>query len=68
MKREKLVSLSDRVAELVEEYGSYRAAGTKIGVDFGYLFKIANAKKNPSVDALRRMGLRRVITFERLSR
>jgi hypothetical protein len=65
MKREKLVSVRDRVAELVEEYGSYRKAAEVVGVRWTILHYLrTNDHANPTVKMLQRIGLK-ASAFER---
>lgn len=61
--------LSQAVQELVEQHGGLRKAARAIEVNYAYLSRLWNGEKsNPSVKTLRKMGLRRVITFERLAK
>lgn len=58
--------LTERIAELVEQHGSLRAAARVLDVDPGYLSRLSSgAKDEPSDTLLRRMGLRRVVSYER---
>lgn len=60
------VSLPDRVAELIARHGSLRAAARVLDCDAGYLARLAAGEKTaPGKILLRRMGLRRIVTFER---
>lgn len=62
------VTLAGRVSELVERYGSLRAAARVLRVDHGYLHRLRDgSKKEPSHALLRRMGLRRVVHYVRIS-
>jgi len=59
--------LQDRVHELVAWHGGYAAAARVLKIDKGYLHRLASgAKVRPSDKLLRRMGLRRVVAFERV--
>lgn len=61
------MTLVERIAELVEQHGSLRAAARVIGIDPGYLSRLAAGEKvKPGKDFLRRMGLRVVTTYERI--
>ncbi len=61
------VTLQDRIDELVAQHGSLRAVARVTEIDVGYLSRLrAGEKANPEKDKLRRLGLRRVVTFERL--
>jgi hypothetical protein len=63
------VSLEERVKELVTQHGSLRAAARVLEVDPGYLSRLKSGEKDePSDDLLRRMKLRRVVTYERILR
>lgn len=60
------MTLSERVAELVVQHGSLRAAARVLECDPGYLSRLATGEKNdPGEKLLRRMGLRQIITYER---
>ena len=61
------MTLQDRIDELVAQHGSLRAVARVTEIDVGYLSRLRNGEKvNPEKDKLRRLGLRRVVTFERL--
>lgn len=46
---------------------NYRELGSLLGIDFGYLHCLASgAKDNPSPTVLAKLGLRRVISYERI--
>lgn len=57
MKRKSVVTVPERVAELVAEHGSYRAAGAAVGIDFALLHKLALGKKRAGGVTLRTLGL-----------
>lgn len=58
--------LRKRIAELIEQHGSLRAAARVLMVDPGYLSRLASGEKDdPGDDLLRRMKLRRVVAYER---
>lgn len=61
------MTLQERIDELVAQHGSLRAVSRVTEIDAGYLSRLrAGEKANPEKDKLRRLGLRRVVTFERL--
>jgi len=61
------MTLQERIDELVAQHGSWRAGDRVTEIDVGYLSRLrAGEKANPEKDNLRRLGLRRVVTFERL--
>lgn len=58
--------LMRRIHELSDQHGSLRAAARVLEVDVGYLSRLASGEKDdPGETLLRRMGLRRVVTYER---
>lgn len=60
------MTLPERIAELVEQHGSLRAAARVLEVDPGYLSRLQSGEKDdPGDTLLRRMGLRRVVSYER---
>lgn len=62
-----LVTLAERIDELVAQHGSLRAVARVTEIDAGYLSRLrAGEKVNPEKDKLRRLGLRRVVSYERL--
>jgi len=61
------VTLHERVAELIAQHGSLRAAARVLECEPGYLSRLASGEKmNPGLGLLRRMGLRQIVTYERL--
>lgn len=59
--------IGDRVRELEVEYGSLREAARQTGFDAGYLLRLRDGEKtNPSAESLKRLGLRRVVMYERI--
>ena len=61
------MSLQDRIDELVAQHGSLRAVARVTEIDVGYLSRLrAYANVNPGRDKLRRLGLRRVVAYERI--
>jgi hypothetical protein len=62
-------TLSKCIAELVEKHGSLRAAALAVNIEVGYLSRLAAGEKvNPSKEFLRRLGLRRVVSYERIEK
>lgn len=60
------VTLKHRVQELIAEHGTLRGAARALQIDPGYLSRIERGEKGaPSDEVLRKMGLCRVVTFER---
>lgn len=61
------VTLAERIDELVAQHGSLRAVARVTEIDVGYLSRLrAGEKVNPEKDKLRRLGLRRVVSYEPL--
>lgn len=61
------MTISDRIAELIDQHGSLRNAALVLKVDAGYLSRLASGEKDsPGPVLLRRMGLRQVVTYERI--
>jgi hypothetical protein len=61
-----LPALQQRVKELAEHHGSIRAAARVLMVDHTYLYRLSTGEKDdPGDDLLRKLKLRRVVTFER---
>lgn len=61
------VSVQERVAELVREHGSYRAAGEAVGVMYTYLHRMSKGCNTPPAHTLRKLGLEPGIpSFKRL--
>lgn len=61
------MTLQERIDELVQQHGSLRAVARVTEIDVGYLSRLrAYANVNPGRAKLHRLGLRRVVTFERL--
>lgn len=60
------MTIPERVAELIAQHGSLRAASRVLDMDAGYLSRLASGEKDDPGDLfLSRMGLRRVVTYER---
>lgn len=61
------MTLQDCIDELVQQHGSLRAVARVTEIDVGYLSRLRTGEKvNPDKDKLRRLGLRRVVSYERL--
>lgn len=61
------MTLQERIDELVAQHGSLRAVARVTDIDVGYLSRLrAGEKANPEKDKLRRLGLRRVVSYEPL--
>ena len=59
------MTLDERIDQLVQQHGSLRAAARVTELDAGYLARLRSGEKvNPSAECLRKLGLRRVVTFE----
>lgn len=58
--------LDESIRNLLKKHGSYRAAGKAIGTDHAYLFKILAGTKEPSAAMAAKLGLIRVVTYQRL--
>lgn len=63
-----VVTLRSRIAELIEQHGSLRAAARVLDCDPGYLSRLQSGEKDdPGAHLLRRMGLRQTVTYDHLS-
>jgi hypothetical protein len=63
------MTLQERIEQLVEKHGSLRAAARVTEINPGYLSRLRSGEKvNPEKDKLRRLGVRRVVTYELISR
>ena len=61
------MNLAYRIGQLVQQHGSLRAVARVTEIDVGYLSRLrAGEKVNPEKDKLRRLGLRRVVSYELL--
>ena len=61
------MTIQERINELVAQHGSLRAVSRVTEIDVGYLSRLrAGEKVNAEADKLRRLGLRRVVSYERL--
>ena len=60
------ITIEKRIAELVKQHGSLRAAARELGCSAAYLSRLASGQKSePSGEVLQGMGLRRVVTYAR---
>jgi len=58
--------LQTRITELAQQHGSLRAAARALGVDPGYLSRLSKGEKTDPTDGmLARLGLCRVVSYER---
>ena len=56
--------LARRIQALVSRHGSLRAAARVLEIDHAYLWRLQQGVKlEPGDDVLRKLGLRRVITY-----
>jgi hypothetical protein len=63
------MTLQERIEQLVERHGSLRAAARVTEIDASYLSRLRSGEKaNPEKAKLRRLGVRRVVTYELISR
>ena len=61
------MTIQERINELVWQHGSLRAVARVTEIDVGYLSRLRTGQKENLDDKkLRRLGLRRVVIFERL--
>jgi hypothetical protein len=62
------MTLADRLDELIEQHGGLRAAGRALEIDPAYLHRLYVGEKDaPSANVLRKLGLRRVVSYVRRS-
>lgn len=62
------MSLQERINQLVAQHGSLRAVARVTEIDAGYLSRLRSGEKvAPEKAKLRRLGLRRVVTYELLT-
>lgn len=60
--------LQRRIKDLAERHGSTRAAARVLEIDHTYLWRLAEGQKDdPGDDLLRKLKLRRIVTYEDLS-
>lgn len=61
--------LRRRIAEIAAQHGSVRAAARVLEMDHVYLWRLmVGQKRNPQPALLRKLGIRRVVTFERIAK
>lgn len=61
------MTLGMRIAELVAQHGSLRAAARAVKMDAGYLSRLQNgSKREPSDAVLKKLGLRRLVDYGRV--
>jgi hypothetical protein len=59
-------ALQQRIAELVAQHGGVRPAARVLEVDQGYVYRLLSGEKSdPGDKLLRKLRLRRVVTYER---
>lgn len=59
------MTLKERIDQLVRQHGSLRAAARVTAIDPSYLSRLRSGEKaHPEKDTLRRLGLRRVVSYE----
>ena len=59
------MTLQERIDQLVQQHGGLRAAARVTEIDASYLSRLRSGEKvNPEKDKLRRLGLRRVVSYE----
>ena len=63
------MTLQERINDLVRQHGSLRAVARVTEIDAGYLSRLrAGEKVNPEAAKLRRLGLKRVVTYVLLAK
>jgi len=61
------MNLQERIDQLIEQHGTLRAVARVTEIDAGYLSRLRSGEKaNPEKAKLRRLGLRRVVSYELL--
>lgn len=61
------IKLTTAVEAVIAEHGGARKAGRALGVDFAYLLRLKSGEKsNPTEEMLKKLRLRRVVTYEQL--
>lgn len=61
-------NLVRRISQLEYQHGSLREAARAVGLSVSYLTRLANGQRpNPSDEALRKLGLQRVVSYEALT-
>lgn len=58
------MTLKDRIEQLEGLYGGLRGVASALDIDPGFLSRMKSGKKfNPSNETLRKLGLRREVTY-----
>jgi DhnA family fructose-bisphosphate aldolase class Ia len=61
------MTLQERLDELCLQYGSLREVSRILLIDIGYLVRLRSGENfNPSPMMLKKLGLKRVVSYERL--
>lgn len=61
------MTLQERIDQLTARHGTLRAAARVVQIDASYLSRLRHGEKeNPTDDVLRRLGVRRVVSYELL--
>jgi len=61
------ITLREQILALIEQHGGVRKAARAVQVDPGYFVKLRDGKQTePSDVTLRRLGLRKMVTYETL--
>ncbi len=61
------MTLAERIDELVTRHGSLRNVALVLKTDAGYLSRLRSGEKHtPSSALVKRMGLRQVLSYERI--
>ena len=59
------VTLQWHIGRLICKHGGLRAAADAVGIDAGYLSRLGSGQKsNPTKAMLKKLGLRKVITYK----
>ena len=61
----KYTTPAERIAELVYEHGSYRAAASALGVGHVYLYRVARGQRSISPKILLALGLEKQVRYLR---
>lgn len=57
--------LQRRVQAFIDKYGSVRAAAEALDISHPYLYRLSTGElENPSASTLKKLRLRRVVTYE----
>lgn len=60
------ITLEQRIGELRREYGTVKAAAKALGLTDSALNHLQHGNRQGSPETLRKLGLRRVVTYERI--